>query len=64
MESIRRFVSFLAGLFLVLIGILGDCPRFGAIVVGLLLMGMFSVPEALTMFKGRPMPGSNMEDDE
>ena len=64
MDGFRRIISFLAGLFLVLIGILGDCPRFGAIVVGLLLMGMFTVPEALGVLKGRTLNNSGSEDDE
>jgi len=63
-DGFRRFISFFAGLFLVLAGILGDCPRFGAIVVGLLLMGMFTVPEALSIAKGRTMNNSISEEDD
>jgi len=53
MGIFRRTISFLAGVFLVVIGVLGDCPRFGAVIVGLLLMGMFTVPETIALLKGR-----------
>lgn len=53
MEGIRKFLSFLAGLTLILFGMLGECPRAGAVVIGLLLMGMFTVPEALGVLRGK-----------
>jgi hypothetical protein len=53
MDALRRFLSFVAGLILILFGFLGECPRAGAVVIGFLLMGMFTVPEALGILRGR-----------
>ena len=47
MDVFRRTLAFVVGLAIVIAGISDKCPRVGAIVVGLLLMGVFTVPEAL-----------------
>ena len=39
-------------------GVTDDCPRIGAIAVGLLMMGLFTVPEALGVIRG-----TNNKDD-
>ena len=52
MESFRTTLAFVVGLTLVVTGILDECPRIGAIAIGLLVMGVFSVPEALTLIRG------------
>ena len=52
METFRRTVSFLAGLVIVIGALLDECPRVADIAVGLLLMGIFTVPEALGIVKG------------
>jgi hypothetical protein len=51
-EAIRRTLAFLAGVVLVVFGVVDDCPRIGAIAVGLLMMGLFTVPEALAVIRG------------
>jgi hypothetical protein len=48
-DIFRRTLAFVIGLLIVLMGLLDECPRLGAIGVGLLLMGVFTVPEALGM---------------
>ena len=63
MEGIRRFLSFSVGLIIVFVGVLGECPRFGAIVIGLLLMGMFSVPEAFHILKVRSTQHDRPEEE-
>ena len=45
-------MAFLAGVTLVLFGVTDECPRVGAIAVGLLMMGLFTVPEAMTAIRG------------
>jgi hypothetical protein len=52
MDGFRRMLSFLVGLAIVVAGLKHECPRVATIVIGLLLMGMFSVPEALEIIKG------------
>lgn len=47
LEAIRRTLAFLAGLAIVVGGLINECPRVAGIAVGLLLMGIFTVPEAL-----------------
>jgi hypothetical protein len=42
----------LVGIALVVFGITDACPRIGAIAVGLLMMGVFSVPEAIAVIRG------------
>ena len=44
---------------MVFFGVTDDCPRVGAIAVGLLMMGLFTVPEAMGVIRG-----SNSKDDE
>jgi hypothetical protein len=53
MEIFQRVVSFLVGVLIVVFAIFDTCPRVGAIVVGLLLMGIFTVPEALRLLVRR-----------
>lgn len=52
MEWFRTTLAFVVGLLLVVFGIIDTCPRIGAIAVGLLLMGVFTVPEALRVIRG------------
>jgi len=63
MEAFRKTISFLAGLILVLFGVFDECPRLGIIVIGLLLMGVFTVPEAISVMKGGPVKDSGSEDE-
>ena len=58
MESFRRTLAFISGVILVFFGVTDDCPRIGAIAVGLLMMGLFTVPEALGVIRG-----TNNKDD-
>jgi len=51
-EAFRRTLAFVSGVILVFFGVTDDCPRIGAIAVGLLMMGLFTVPEALTVIRG------------
>jgi hypothetical protein len=51
-ESFRKTVAFLAGIALVWFGVTDDCPRVGAIAVGLLMMGLFTVPEVMKVVRG------------
>jgi hypothetical protein len=51
-ESFRRTLAFVAGVVMVFFGVTDDCPRVGAIAVGLLMMGLFTVPEALRVIRG------------
>ena len=53
MAAFRGTLAFLAGLLLVIFGVIDECPRIGAIAVGLLLMGVFTVPEALGVIRGK-----------
>jgi uncharacterized membrane protein len=53
MEAFRRTIAYLVGLALVVGGIMDECPRVGAIAIGLLLMGVFSVPQALGIIRGK-----------
>lgn len=53
METFQRLVSFLVGVLIVVFAIFDECPRLGAIIVGLLLMGVFTVPEALKLLLRR-----------
>ena len=52
METFRRTLSFIAGVIMVFFGVTDDCPRIGAIAVGLLMMGLFTVPEAMRVIRG------------
>lgn len=56
MQTFRTTLAFCAGLALVVFGITDQCPRVGAIAVGLLLMGVFTVPEALHLIRGKTPP--------
>jgi hypothetical protein len=51
-EGFRKTVAFLSGVILVFFGVTDDCPRIGAIAVGLLMMGLFTVPEAMRVIRG------------
>jgi hypothetical protein len=51
-NTFRRTLAFVVGTLLVVFGITDACPRIGAIAVGLLLMGVFTVPEALKVIRG------------
>jgi hypothetical protein len=51
-EAFRRTLAFVSGVILVFFGVTDDCPRIGAIAVGLLMMGLFTVPEALGVIRG------------
>ena len=56
METFRRTLSFIAGVIMVFFGVTDDCPRIGAIAVGLLMMGLFTVPEAMRVIRGTSAP--------
>jgi len=45
--------AFFVGAAIVVGGLIDECPRVGAIAVGLLMMGVFSVPEAMRFIQGR-----------
>lgn len=51
LDGFRRMVSFIVGLLIVIAAIADACPRFAAISIGLLLMGIFTVPEAFWFLK-------------
>jgi hypothetical protein len=53
MEAFRRTFAFVVGTLLVVFGVMDECPRIGAIAVGLLMMGVFTVPEALGVIRGK-----------
>jgi hypothetical protein len=55
-DDFRRTVAFLSGVILVFFGVTDDCPRIGAIAVGLLMMGLFTVPEAMRVIRGDKDP--------
>ena len=52
-DVFRRTIAFVIGLVIVFFGLVDECPRVGAIAIGLLLMGVFTVPEALGIV-GKP----------
>lgn len=52
-DAFRRMLTFLCGLVIVLVSFLQECPRPAAIAIGLLLMGVFSVPEVIGFVKGK-----------
>jgi hypothetical protein len=52
MDQFRRTLAFLSGIMLVVFGVTDECPRVGAIAVGLLMMGVFTVPEAIGVIRG------------
>jgi hypothetical protein len=52
MDAFRRTLAFIAGLAIVIAALADECPRAPAIVLGLLLMGVFTVPEFLGIIKG------------
>jgi hypothetical protein len=56
-EAFRRTLAFVAGLALVIFGVTDQCPRIGAIAVGLLMMGLFTVPEAIGVIRGTSTKG-------
>lgn len=63
MEAFKKLVGFLVGVVLVVFGVIDQCPRLGAVVVGLLLMGVFSVTEAFTLIRGLSTEKGREEDD-
>lgn len=63
MESFRRTLAFVCGVVLVFFGVTDDCPRVGAIAVGLLMMGLFTVPEVLKVVRGTNGPVDDDRDD-
>ena len=58
MESVRKMLAFFIGLLIVIVGVMDDCPRVGAITIGLLLSGIFTVPEAIGIIRGKNVTGS------
>lgn len=52
MEAFRRTLAFVVGVVIVFFGITDNCPRVGAIAVGLLMMGLFTVPEVMKVVRG------------
>lgn len=53
MDALRKTIAFIVGVAIVTVGITDKCPRVGAIVVGLLMMGVFTAPEALDVIRGK-----------
>jgi hypothetical protein len=53
LDRFRGTFAFLVGAAIVVGGLIDECPRVGAIAVGLLMMGVFSVPEAMRFIQGR-----------
>jgi hypothetical protein len=51
-EAFRKMLTFLAGLTIVIGALVDECPRVAAVSIGLLLMGIFTVPEAFGIIKG------------
>lgn len=51
LDAIQRILTFLVGSLVLIGGILDDCPRPAVIAVGLLLMGIFTVPQAVSIVK-------------
>ena len=62
MQNFRTFLSFLTGLFLVVVSVLDECPRVGELLIGLLLMGVFTVPEVIGILR-KTTRGELEEDD-
>lgn len=62
MEAFKKLIAFLVGVVLVVFGAVDECPRLGAVAIGLLLMGTFSVTEAYTLIRGFTT-GKGSEDD-
>jgi hypothetical protein len=52
LKKIQSTLAFLTGLFIVVMGLVNECPRVAGIAVGLLLMGVFTVPEVIGIVKG------------
>lgn len=67
MDAFRKTFGFVVGALIVVFSVLDNCPRVGAIAVGLLMMGVFSVEEAIKFFRGPSTQGgrdgSNHTDD-
>ena len=63
MESFRKFLSILIGGLLIVGGIVDECPRVATVAVGLLLIGAFTVPEALGVLRGT-LGGEKRREDE
>jgi hypothetical protein len=65
MEILRQVVSFIVGLLMLLLGLFGPCTHVGYIVLGLLLMGIFTIPEVMKLFYPRRVSdGINEGEDE
>lgn len=63
MATLRTTIAFLVGVSLVVAGIVDECPRIGAVAIGLLLMGLFTVPEAFSVIRGKdPTKGTEYDD--
>lgn len=52
-DTLRKTISFLVGLLIVIAAVMNECPRLLAISIGLLLMGLFTVPETFWFLKGQ-----------
>lgn len=63
MESFRKTLAFIVGMLLVVFGITDACPRIGAIAVGLLMMGVFTVPEAIGVIRGTSTPDERKKNE-
>jgi hypothetical protein len=50
-ETFQKLMSFLAGMLILIGALVDECPRIPAAVVGLILMGVFTVPDAMVFFK-------------
>jgi hypothetical protein len=53
LDAFRKVLAFVSGIVLVISGLLNERPRAATIVIGLSLMGTFTIPEAFGMVKGK-----------
>jgi hypothetical protein len=64
LEVFQKTTSFIVGLLIVVAAIMNECPRLAAISIGLLMMGLFTVPEAFwylkdQLYRGKDDPGGD-----
>lgn len=52
-DVFRKTLTFLIGSVIVVGGLLDECPKIAVVAIGLLLMGVFTIPEAMALVKSR-----------
>jgi hypothetical protein len=60
MEKFRKLFAFIIGALIVVGGLIDECPRVGAIAIGLLMMGIFTVPDAVGIIRGEGKKDGNI----